>query len=77
MLNSAISTYAACFVGKVCGPLLVDLGVLGEGKVNTKVAHQARAGQTPPPPMCLWICVKIFSFYVSLNLKRKKFYHMN
>ena len=58
MLNSAISTHAACFIGKVCGPLWSTWGApRGEGKsrvkvglVNTKVARRARAGQTPPPP---------------------------
>ena len=52
--NFAISTYAVSFVGKVCGPLLVDLGaLLEEGKsglkvriVSTKVARRAN---TPPP----------------------------
>ena len=31
MLNSAISVHAVCFVGKVCGPLLVDLGGFSRG----------------------------------------------
>ena len=56
MLKFSISSYAACFVGKICVPLWLTLGApLGEGKsgvtvriVNTKGARRARAGQTPP-----------------------------
>ena len=56
MWNSAIWTYATCFVGKVCGPLWLTGGApMGEDKsgikagiVNTKVARRVRAGQTPP-----------------------------
>ena len=56
MLNSAISPDAACFVGKVCSQLWSTWGAsLGEGKsgvivgkVDTKVAHRARAGQRLP-----------------------------
>ena len=62
--NLAISTYAACFVGKVCSVLcreglrsnVVDWGCpLGEGTsgvkagiFNAKVARRACARQTPP-----------------------------
>ena len=55
-LNSANLPYAACFVGKVCGPLWSTWGAsLGEGKsgfkvgiVDTNVACRVRAEQTPP-----------------------------
>ena len=57
MFNSAFSTYIVCFVGKVCGPLLLTWGSpLGEGnsgvkvgKVNTKLVRRACTRQTPPP----------------------------
>ena len=57
MLNSAILPYAACFVGKVCGPLWSSLGAsLGEGKSGVKVGmantvgRQANTRLPPPPP---------------------------
>ena len=53
MLKFSISLYAACFVGKVCGPLWSTCGApLGEDKsgdtasiVNTKVARWANVPQ--------------------------------
>ena len=56
LLNSHISACAICFAGKVCGPVQSIWGTsLGEDKfgarariLNTKVARQARAGQTFP-----------------------------
>ena len=58
MLKFSISSYAACFVGKVCCPLCWTSGApLGEdqsgvevGIINREVARRARCGQPPPPP---------------------------
>ena len=57
MLKFFVSSYAACFLRKVCDPLWSTWGTpLGEGKsgvkagiINPKVARRARAGQPPPP----------------------------
>ena len=58
LLSSHISAYARCLAGKVCGLVRSTWGSsLGEDKLgarvgylilNTKVARQARAGQTFP-----------------------------
>ena len=57
LLTSHISACAPCFAGKVCSPVRSTWGTsLGDDKLvararilKTKVAHQARAGQTFPP----------------------------